>query len=54
MKIKHSKFRNTGLIFELLIKQVASDTLDNKDSAAISIIKKHFANKSNPVPVADQ
>ena len=46
MKIKHSKFRNTGLIFELLIKQVASDTLDNKDSAAISIIKKHFANKS--------
>jgi len=46
MKIKHSKFRNTGLIFELLIKQVASDTLNNKDSAAISVIKKHFANKS--------
>ena len=26
MKIKHSKFRNTGLIFELLVKQVAADT----------------------------
>ena len=46
MKIKHSKYRNTGLIFELLVKHVASDTLNNRDSAAISIIKKHFASKS--------
>ena len=46
MKIKHSKFRNTGLIFELLVKQIAADTLNNKDSAAINIIKKHFASKS--------
>lgn len=46
MKIKHSKYRNTGLIFELLVKQVAADTLNNKDSAAISIIKKFFAGKS--------
>ena len=46
MKIKHSKFRNTGLIFELLVKQIASDTLNNKDSEAVSIIKKHFASKS--------
>ena len=46
MKIKHSKFRNTGLIFELLVKQIASDTLNNKDSEAVSIIKKHFANRS--------
>ena len=46
MKIKHSKFRNTGLIFELLVKQIASDTLNNKDSEAVSIIKEHFANKS--------
>jgi len=47
MKIKHSKYRNTGLIFELLVKQVAADTLDNKDSAAIAIIKKHFAGKTS-------
>lgn len=47
MKIKHSKYRNTGLIFELLVKQVAADTLDNKDSAAITIIKKHFASKTS-------
>lgn len=46
MKIKHSKLRNTGLIFELLVKQVASDTLNNKDSAAVSIIKKHYSGNS--------
>lgn len=46
MKIKHSKFRNTGLIFELLVKQVAADTLNNKDSAAINIMKTHFAGSS--------
>lgn len=47
MKIKHSKFRNTGLIFELLVKQVAADTLNNRDSAAVSIIRKYFAGKSS-------
>ena len=46
MKIKHSKYRNTGLIFELLVKQIAADTLNNKDSAAVDIIKKHFASKT--------
>jgi len=47
MKIKHSKFRNTGLIFELLVKQIAADTLGNRDSAAISILKKYFTNNSS-------
>ncbi len=46
MRIKHSKYRNTGLIFELLIKQIASDTLNNKDSAAVRIIKEHFTGKT--------
>lgn len=46
MKIKHSKFRNTGLIYELLVKQVAADTLNNQDSAAIPILKKFFSKKS--------
>jgi hypothetical protein len=30
----------------LLIKQIASDTLNNRDSAAVSIIKKHFTGKT--------
>jgi len=47
MKIKHSKYRNTGLIYELLVKQIAADTLDNKDSAAVTIIKKHFSGRSS-------
>jgi len=46
MKIKHSKYKNTGLIFQLLVKQIAADTLNNKDSAAVSIIKKHFTGKN--------
>ena len=49
MRIKHSKLRNTGLIFELLVKQIAADTLNNKDSAAITILKKHFTGKSSLV-----
>ena len=46
MKIKHSKYKNTGLIFELLVKQIAADTLNKEDSPAISIIREYFANKS--------
>ena len=42
MKVKHSKFRNTGLIFELLVKQIASDTLSKQDSPALAILRKHF------------
>jgi len=49
MKIKHSKFRNTGLIFELLVKQIAADTLDKQDSPAIDILKKHFTGKTSLV-----
>ena len=47
MKIKHSKFRNTGLIFELLVKQIAADTLNGSDSPAVDIIKKFYSDKSS-------
>ena len=43
MKIKHSKFKNTGILFELLVRQIASDTVSNKDSAAIGLVKKYFS-----------
>lgn len=45
-KIKHAKVKNTGLIFELLVRQVASDTMNNKDSAALRIIKRNFKKNS--------
>ena len=47
MKIKHSKYKNTGLIFELLVKQIAADTLSGKESPAIKIIKKFFTGNSS-------
>lgn len=46
MRIKHSKYKNTGLIFELLVKQIAADTLDKKDSAAVSILKNNFTGRT--------
>jgi hypothetical protein len=44
MRIKHNKFRNTGVLFELLVRQIASDTLANTDSKAVRIVKKYFHN----------
>ncbi len=43
MEIKHSKFKNTGILFELLVRQVTADTLNSTDSAALNIIKKYFS-----------
>jgi hypothetical protein len=42
-KLKHSKYKNTGILFELLVRQIATDTLNNKDSYATKIIKEHFS-----------
>jgi len=49
MRIKHSKYKNTGLIFELLVKQIAADTLNKKDSSAVKILKKYFTGKTTLV-----
>jgi hypothetical protein len=43
MKIKHNKFKNTGILFELLVRQIASDTISGKDSASINLVKKYFS-----------
>jgi hypothetical protein len=42
VKIKHSKYKNTGLIFELLVKQITADTLLDRPSPAIKILKKFY------------
>jgi hypothetical protein len=42
MKIKHSKYRNTGILFELLVRQITADTLAGKESKATHILKKFF------------
>lgn len=44
MRIKHSKYRNTGILFELLVRQITADTLQGKESAAIDLLKSYFVN----------
>ena len=46
MKIKHSKYKNTGILFELLVRQITADTLKGGDSPAIDILKKYFVKTS--------
>jgi len=43
MLIKHSKFKNTGILFELLVRQITTDTLSGKNSEALNILKKYFS-----------
>ena len=43
MLIKHSKFKNTGILFELLVRQITADTLSGKQSEATNILKKYFS-----------
>ena len=45
--MKHSKYRNTGLLFELLVRQITADILNNQKSAiAEKILKTSFNKKS--------
>jgi hypothetical protein len=42
--IKHNKFKNTGILFELLVRKITSDTISNQNSKSVSLIKKFFVN----------
>lgn len=42
MKIKHNKYKNTGILFELLVRKLTSDTLNENASAAAGLVKKFF------------
>ncbi len=44
-KIKHSKFKNTGFIFELLVRQITSEIMSSNKSVAEKILKEHFNSK---------
>lgn len=43
-KVKHSKFKNPAIIFELLIKKITSELLSNKESEAVGILRRNFTN----------
>ena len=42
MKVKHSKYKNTGILFELLTRQLTADTIAGSNPKALHIIKKYF------------
>lgn len=43
-KLKHSKFRNAGILFELLVRQVTADILaGSEESKANNILRKYFS-----------
>ena len=41
-KVKHNKIRNTGLLYEFLLRQITLDVLNNNNSQAVQIIKNRF------------
>ena len=43
---KHSKIRNTGILFELLTRQITVDVLNNNKKAQAAKILKEFFNKN--------
>jgi|TARA_Y100000310_G_scaffold217761_1_gene218846 hypothetical protein len=45
-KLKHSKIKNTGILFELLTRQITADVLNGKNSKAVNILKKYFNDKT--------
>jgi len=43
-KLKHSKYKNAGILFELLVRQVTADILNGQeDSKANGILRKYFS-----------
>lgn len=45
--ISNSKYKNTGVLFELLVRQITAETLSGKTtSPAMNIVKKYFNRKT--------
>ena len=45
-KLKHSKIKNTGILFELLTRQITVDIMNDKNGKAVSILKNYFSPKT--------
>ena len=41
-KLKHSKIKNTSILFELLTRQITADVLAGKSTKSVGILKKYF------------
>ena len=40
--MKHNKIKNTGILFELLTRQITVDLMESDNSKAVDIVKKYF------------
>jgi hypothetical protein len=47
MKVKHSKYKNTGILFELLTRQLTADTIAGNKPRSLSIIQKYFSGNAS-------
>ena len=53
-RVKHSKIKNTGILFELLSRQITQDIIsDDKKSKSIDLLKKYF-NESTEIGKENQ
>jgi uncharacterized protein (DUF2267 family) len=43
-KMKHNKIKNTGILFELLTRQITADLMERDTSKAVNLVKKYFKN----------
>jgi hypothetical protein len=46
MKLKHSKYKNTGILFELLTRQLTAETISGDSTKSLNFLKKHFNSKT--------
>ena len=46
MKQKHSKYKNTGILFELLTRQLTAETISGESTKSLNFLKKHFNSKT--------
>ena len=40
--LKHSKYKNTAILFEMLVRKLTSETLTSDKTVTVEIIKKYF------------
>jgi len=45
-KVKHSKFKNTGFLFEILTRQITLEVLNGGEEKAKEIVKEFFSGKT--------
>ena len=46
MKLKHSKYKNTGILFELLTRQLTAETISGNSTKSLNFLQKHFNSKT--------